>query len=160
MAPRSPSRLNALAIRSRSLPRPRREAAARAKCEKPHKPEAKEGSGDKRNLVLRLALTEEAIRYVGVNRLRFHHHVVRAFPGGAQGRELEAGSAKVEVTLSIAELKRDLEKYLGDFAKDREFPTPLPEIKLDNLAVVAFVQDDGDKSILHAVSVPVESSGP
>ena len=34
------------------------------------------------------------------------------------------------------------------------------EIKLDNLAVVAFVQDDDDKSMLHAVSVPVESSGP
>ena len=124
------------------------------------RPEAKEGGGNKRNLMLRLALTEEEVRYVGGNRLRFHHHVVRAFPGGAQGRELEAGSAKVEFTLSIAELKRDLEKYLSDFAKDSEFPSPLPEIKLDNLAVVAFVQDDDDKSILHAVSVPVESSGP
>jgi hypothetical protein len=50
--------------------------------------------------------------------------------------------------------------YFSDFAKNREFPTPLPEIKLDNLAVVAFVQDGDDKSILHAVSVPVESSGP
>ena len=105
---------------------------------------------------LRLALTEESIRYVGGNKLRFHHHVVRALPGGADGKELAGGAGKVEVTLKLAELKRDLETYLSDFAKTSAFPNPLPEIKLDDLAVVAFVQDDGDKSILHAVSVPVK----
>jgi hypothetical protein len=123
-------------------------------------PVAKERRGNKANLMLRLALTEEEIRYVGANKLRFHHHVVRAFPGGTEGRKLEAGSAKVEVSLNIAELKRDLERELSDFAKDSELSSPLPEIKLDKLAVVAFVQDDDDKSILHAVSVPVQSSGP
>ena len=57
-------------------------------------------------------------------------------------------------------LKHDLETYLSDFTKTRAFPNPLPEIKLDKLAVVAFVQDDSDKSILHAVSVPVETATP
>ena len=37
---------------------------------------------------LRLALTEESIRYIGINKLRYHHHVVRDFPGGLEGREL------------------------------------------------------------------------
>jgi glutaredoxin len=110
--------------------------------------------------VLRLALTEESIHYVGGNKLRFHHHVVRAFPGGATGTELKDGKGKTEVTLSLADLKRELEKYLSDFTKTRAFPNPLPEIKLEKLAVVAFVQDDGDKSILHAVSVPVEIATP
>jgi len=109
---------------------------------------------------LRLALTEASIRYVGGNRLRFHNRVVRAFPGGASGRELKDGAGQVEVTLNLAELKRNQETYLSDFAKSRRFPNPLPEIKLDDLAVVAFVQDDGDQSILSAVSVPVKEAKP
>jgi hypothetical protein len=64
--------------------------------------------------VLRLALTEESIHYVGGNRLRYHHHVVRALPGGADGKELKDGKGKTEVTLTLAELKLDLEKYLSD----------------------------------------------
>jgi len=115
---------------------------------------------EKPHRMLRLALTEEAIRYVGGNKLRFHHHVVRAFPGGAKGKELAGGAGKVELTLNLADLKRDQETYLSDFAKSSAFPNPLPEIKLDDLAVVAFVQDDGDKSILHAVSVPVKQANP
>jgi len=115
---------------------------------------------EKPKRMLRLALTEESIRYVGGNKLRFHHHVVRAFPGGASGKELAGGAGKVEVTLDLTEWKRGQETYLSDFAKSNAFPNPLPEIKLDELAVVAFVQDDDNKSILHAVSVPVKQANP
>jgi hypothetical protein len=124
---------------------------------------AKEKSKEERinpKRVLRLALTEESIHYAGSNRLRYHHHVVRALPGGADGTELKGGKAKTDVTLKLADVKLDLEKYLSDFTKTRPFPNPLPEIKLNKLSVVAFVQDDGDKSILHAVSVPVETATP
>src|SRR5205823_428600 len=34
---------------------------------------------------LRLLLVEENVRYVGGNKLRFHHQVVRAMPGGVDG---------------------------------------------------------------------------
>ena len=122
--------------------------------------EISKGERNKPKRVLRLALTEESIRYAGGNKLRFHHHVVRAFPGGADGKELKDGKGKTEVILNLADLRRDLEKYLSDFTKTTSFPKPLPEINLEKLTVVAFVQDDGDKSILHAVSVPVESTGP
>ena len=108
-----------------------------------------------RKPVLRLVLTEESIHYVGGNKLRYHDHVVRALPGGAKGTELKNGKAKSDITVSLADLKGELEKYVSDFAKTTPFPNPLPEIKLDKLAVVAFVQDDGDKSVIHAVSVPV-----
>ena len=40
---------------------------------------------------LRLALIEESVAYTGRNRLPLHHHVVRAMPGGSEGRALEAG---------------------------------------------------------------------
>jgi hypothetical protein len=115
---------------------------------------------DKSKPVLRLALTEESIRYVGGNKLRYHHHVVRAFPGGTKGKALTDGTGKVELTLGLGEVKSTIESYLSDFAKTRSFPNPLPEIKLEDLAVVAFVQDDEDKSIIGAVSVPVKQVNP
>src|SRR5690606_18436553 len=88
-------------------------------------------------LRLRLVLTEESIRYVGGNRLRFHHHVVRGFPGGVDGKELVAGQVTVEETIDLTELKKDLAEYLKQYAKDRPFPNPLPELQLKNLSVVA-----------------------
>jgi hypothetical protein len=115
---------------------------------------------EKSKRMLRLALTEESIHYVGGNKLRFHHHVVRAFPGGAQGKELAGGTGKVELALSLADLKRGLETYLSDHAKTGAFPKLLPEIKLKDLALVAFVQDDADQSILQAISVPVKEATP
>jgi hypothetical protein len=118
------------------------------------------GATEKSKQILRLALTEESVRYTGGNKLRFHHHVVRALPGGANGKELAGGAGKIEVTIDLAEWKRGQESYLSDFAKSTSFPKPLPEIKLDDLAVVAFVQDDGDKRILDAVSVPVKKANP
>ena len=95
--------------------------------------------------VLRLALTEESVRYVGGNKLRFHHHVVRALPAGADGQELKDGAGKIDVVVELADVKRNIEAYLSDYAKTRRFPSTTPEIKFDNLAVVAFVQDDSDK---------------
>jgi hypothetical protein len=116
--------------------------------------------GEKSQPVLRVALTEESIRYVGGNQIRFHHHVVRAFPGGAKGKELTAGTGKVEVTLDLGDLKSQIEAYLRDFAKTSSVRNPLPAGKLEDLAVVAFVQDDSDRSVLGAVSVPVRQIKP
>lgn len=107
-------------------------------------------------LRLRLALTEEIIRYVGGNNLRFHHHVVREMPGGVEGKELVAGQTQEELTIDLAELKASQEKYLEDYAETRSFPNPLPPIDLANLSVVAFVQNDTTKEVLQAVSVAVD----
>ncbi|MBX6313018.1 MAG: DUF1223 domain-containing protein [Isosphaeraceae bacterium] len=117
--------------------------------------EAKGKEGD--TLRLRLALVEEAVRYVGGNGLRFHHHVVRSMPGGPEGKALQGGKVTVEETVKLSDVRKALEQYLSDFEKDRGgFPNPLPPIQLNDLSVVAFVQDDADKSILHAVSVPLK----
>ena len=118
--------------------------------------DGKPGSASK----LRLALTEESIRYVGSNKLRFHHHVVRALPGGAEGTALSDGKGKVEIKLDLADLRKQLQEYLGQAAERRPFPFALPEIALKDLSVVAFVQDDDDKAIVGAVSVPVTTVTP
>ncbi len=106
-------------------------------------------------LRLRLVLTEESIRYVGGNQLRFHHHVVRGFPGGVEGKELVADQCTSNETVDLNQVRQTLNDYLATYQARSPFPNPLPPIDLKNLAVVAFIQNDADKSILHAVTVPV-----
>ncbi len=123
-------------------------------------------SGDAKNEAkakLRLVLIEESVRYPGSNKLRFHHNVVRAFPGGVDGKPLEGGEGVLETTINLSELRKSQEAYLAqypDSPRGRAFPNPLPPIDLDDLAVVALVQDDADHSIWHAVQVPVEMIKP
>ena len=114
---------------------------------------AAEAKGKAAKPVLRLALVEEQVKYVGGNNLRFHHHVVRALPGGPDGKPLKNGRVQVEQTVDLGELRRSLQKYLDDHGS---FPNPLPPIELKGLSVVAFVQDDDDHKVLHAVSVPLD----
>jgi hypothetical protein len=112
---------------------------------------------------LRLVLVEESVRYPGGNKLRFHHNVVRALPGGAEGKALEGGKGEIDITLNLADVRKGQETYLEAFPSGpggRSFSHPLPPIELDDLAVVAMVQDDADHSIWHAVQVPVERENP
>ena len=62
----------------------------------------------------------------------------------------------LNITINLADLKRDIENYLSDYSRERAFPGSLPAIALKDLSVIAFVQDDADKTILHAVAVPVK----
>ncbi|WP_422928805.1 hypothetical protein [Singulisphaera sp. PoT] len=111
-------------------------------------------------LKLRLALIEEQVRYPGRNKVRFHHHIVRSMPGGPVGKAFEGGEAKFEQTVSLASVRKTIETYLSDFTKENgsSFSAPLPSVSLENVSVVAFVQDDEDKSVLHAVLVPVSKA--
>ena len=118
--------------------------------------EADSKDKEKEEIKLRVVLAEKQIKYIGGNRLRFHHHVVRAMPGGAGGKALTDGAGKVELTVKLSELRKELDDYLGDFTTQKgPFPNPRPPIELRNLTVVAFVQDDTSKTVLDAVSAPV-----
>ena len=109
---------------------------------------------------LRLVLVEKNVAYLGGNKQSSHHHVVRAFPAGVEGTPLEGGKGRIETTVSLDKLRTDQAAYLKaypDSPKARgKFPRALPPIALDYLSVVAFVQDNHDRSVLHAVVVPVE----
>ena len=112
---------------------------------------------------LRLVLVEESVRYPGGNKLRFHHNVVRAFPGGVEGKALEKGEGTVEATIKLSDLRKAQDAYLAEYPaspRGRAFPNPLPPIDLDDLAVVALVQDDADHGVWHAVQVPVKAETP
>src|SRR5262249_31651434 len=71
---------------------------------------------------LRLVLVEETIRYVGGNKLRFHHQVVRALPGGAEGFALTDRNSKHTASVDLTELRTALNRYLDEYGARRPFP--------------------------------------
>ena len=108
------------------------------------------------DLKLRLLVVEDTIKYVGGNKLRFHHHVVRAMPGGIGGVAVKSGSMKHAATADVAVIRKDLVKYLDEFSKDRPFPYTIRPLDLKDLKVIALVQNDKTREILQAVQIEVE----
>ncbi len=107
---------------------------------------------------LRLALVEEVVRYTGGNQIRFHHHIVRDFPGGAQGLALTQKTGKQALGVDLALLRAGTTKYLDETAKETPFPNDSRPLDLKNLYLVAFVQNDENKEILQSVQVKVEGA--
>jgi hypothetical protein len=120
---------------------------------------AAQADGDKDpgdQVVLRLILLEESVKYVGGNGLRVHHDVVRAFPNGLKGTAVKDGSAKAIIEVKLAEVRTSLSAYLDKYAADQPFPYEDRPMDLSHLKVVALVQDDASGEILNAAQFPVE----
>jgi hypothetical protein len=114
------------------------------------------GSEANESAKVRLLLVEDVIKYVGGNRIRFHHQVVRAMPGGPAGAALKDG--KITQTADVAAIRSELTKYLDEYAaKERPFPYPkIRPLDLKELKVVALVQDDKTGEILQAAQFDVK----
>jgi hypothetical protein len=110
---------------------------------------------------LRLLLVEDTVKYVGGNKLRFHHSVVRAMPGGAAGKELTVKAGKQAASVDVSQVRAELTKYLDDFAaNERPFPTAARPLEMAKLQVIALVQDDKTGEVLHAARFDVGPRGP
>jgi hypothetical protein len=108
------------------------------------------------NMRLRLALVEESVRYPGGNKIRFHHHVVRAMPGGPAGIALGDKSSKHALTVDVSELCFKLGDYLTQFVSDKgPFAPDLRPLELGHLRLIAMVQDDTTHEIVQAIQVDV-----
>jgi hypothetical protein len=107
-------------------------------------------------LRLRFALVEEQVRYVGGNNIRFHHHLVRAMPGGAAGFAITNKETSETVSVSVSALRKRLEQYLHDAAQRMPFSGPQRPPSLKNLTAVAYVQNDTSREILQAVQVKIQ----
>jgi hypothetical protein len=117
--------------------------------------EATNADGD--DMKLRLLLVEENVRYVGGNQLRFHHQVVRAMPGGADGVAVNDKTFKHAATVDLAEVRKNLNKYLDDYAANtRPFPRADRPMEMKGLRVIALVQNDKTREIAQAVQIDVE----
>src|SRR5262249_40333760 len=102
---------------------------------------------------LRLVLVEEEVKYTGSNKLPSHHHVVRAFPGGADGLALKEKTGKQEVSVDLEDVRKEIKTYVDKMNDKTPFAGKLPEIELKNLKVVAFVQNDDTGEVLQAAVV-------
>lgn len=105
---------------------------------------------------LRFVLTEDRVRYQGGNGLRYHHNVVRGFPGGVKGVPLTKKLSEHTATINVDTLREELAKYLETMAKADDFPNADRPLALKNLRVVAFIQDDATGEVLQAAQVEVE----
>jgi hypothetical protein len=109
-------------------------------------------------VMLRFVLAEERVRYTGGNGIRYHHMVVRAMPGGAKGFALAKKTHEQTVSVDPEALKGTITKYLTDFEKQGgPFPRADRPLALKNLKLVALVQNDSTKEILHAVQVDLDA---
>lgn len=109
-----------------------------------------------KNLKLRLALVETTIRYVGGNKVRFHHQVVRTMPGGPDGVAIEKATLSTKNEVDLGQLRKTLTSYLDDYAATkRPFPRADRPMDLTGLRLVAFVQDDATHEVLQAIQVEV-----
>jgi hypothetical protein len=116
-----------------------------------------EGAESTENLRLRLLLVEDTVKYVGGNKLRFHHQVVRAMPDGVDGVAVKEKTMKHTASVDVASLRTDLTKYLVDFAENEfPFPSAARPLEMDRLKAIAIVQNDKTGEILQAVQMDVE----
>jgi hypothetical protein len=106
-------------------------------------------------LKLYLAVAEQTVRYLGGNKIRFHHNLVRAFAGSVNGIELTDGGCTANISLDLTDVRKELDKYLTEYQLTGSFPELLPPIDLKGLSIVAFVQDDVSKKIVHAAVMQV-----
>ncbi|MFT3883843.1 MAG: hypothetical protein QM703_29955 [Gemmatales bacterium] len=114
------------------------------------------GAEAEEQLKLRLFLVEETIKYVGGNRLRFHHQVVRAMPGGPEGVVINNKTFKHQVNVDVGSIRGELTKYLDGFAANRSFPNPARPLDLKNLRVIAIVQNDKTAEIVQAAQLEAD----
>jgi len=106
---------------------------------------------------LRIALVEDWARYRGRNGLTYHHRIVRAFPGGVEGVALTKQDLDHSAVIDLTKLRLDLGKYLNEFAANQApFPDAQRPMRLSNLSVVAFIQNDENFEVLQAIDVPVK----
>lgn len=115
-------------------------------------------SADASDLRLRLLVVEDVVKYVGSNRVRFHHHVVRDMPGGAEGVAIKDKVFKHTATVDVGAVRKELTEYLDGYAKTRPFPKSDRPLDLKGLKVIALVQNDKTAEILQAAQIEIEEN--
>ena len=76
--------------------------------------------------------------------------MVRPLLGGREGEKFDGVNSRIESRTNLTRLRKDLDSHLDEYAKRRTFPKAR-----HSLALVAFVQDDETKQIMHAVTVEI-----
>lgn len=119
-----------------------------------------------KQLRLNVALVEREIDYEGGNRVPHHNFVVRKLLGGAEGLpiQLKEKALKLNHEIDLQAVETGLAQYLDDYAARRlgegGWKQRLEKLDRDDLAIVAWVQDNDSKEVLQAFyqDVPAASA--
>jgi TonB family protein len=126
------------------------------------------GAAKAKKPVLRVALAQDVVRYVGGNGVRFHQFVVRKLVGPGAGTPLQVTGARTTFreTVDLASVRDGLNHQLTKYELNRsdgragaifqDRPTGLDPA---HLLVIAFVQDLETKEILQVSVVTPSGSG-
>ena len=116
-----------------------------------------DGVKEPKGLKLRVVLTEDSIKYVGGNALRFHHHVVRHFAGGTAGTEIKDAKTTKNLSIDLNAVQAELKKYQDTYAKNEKitYANDAPVLDKTGLKVVVFVQNDATGEVLNAIQLDV-----
>lgn len=116
-------------------------------------------NGDGDDMKLRLLVVEEVVKYAGSNGIRFHHQVVRAMPGGAEGIAIKDKAFKRSVTVDLADVRTGLTKYLNDYVAEnpnRPFARPDRPMEMKAVRIIALVQNDKTGEVAQVMQIEVE----
>lgn len=114
--------------------------------------------GETNGLKLRLALIEGTLHYSGENGIHFHHCVVRSLIDYADrlSSDKSGANASIEQLIDLNKLSTSLKEYLDSYesknssGKTIHFSEKKYRINREDLAVIAFVQNENTKEILQA----------
>lgn len=113
-----------------------------------------------------IALVEKSLNYPGGNGVTKNIYVVRSLYNGADGSTLnfKNGTDNLDVSFDLNKIEEGLTKYLNDPTKDPSWRRGVPftgwkqrtdKLNMDNLAVVAWVQNNESKKVLQAYYMDV-----
>jgi hypothetical protein len=111
-----------------------------------------------KNVRLRFVLVENVARFQGRNNQRLHHHVVRDFPGGVDGKALTGRGDTAKASVALDELRTKLKAAIDKLDVNGRFFNGERPVAFKDLKIVAFVQDDDSKKILQAAQADVPAA--
>ncbi|HUQ68762.1 MAG TPA: hypothetical protein VM165_04520 [Planctomycetaceae bacterium] len=111
------------------------------------------------NLRLRLAVAENHVDFVAPNGIREHEFVVREMLGGAKGTGVKSGRLTYSLRMPFADIKQHLTDYLAQFETGRDYTFLVKPLKLQELSLVGWVQNDETREVLNAAVTPVDGVG-
>lgn len=104
---------------------------------------------------LNVVLAEEVVHFRGPNQIPFHEMVVREVFTPSQGEPPKGDGLSYSGIIDPEKIRVSINGSLEQLRKERSVEVPNAPLELNNLYLVAFVQDTRNRRIRQAVSVPV-----
>lgn len=108
-------------------------------------------------LRLRLVLAENEVPFLGFNGIRRHAMVARQMIGGDRGIAPSDGKLAWTGTISVSEVRDSLHQYLTDYEQNTGVEFSSMPLDLEELSIIAIVQDDATRHVLQSRLVPVQA---